>query len=253
MPEADAAIAEDAFLGGRIRLRQPRRGHRAGTDAVLLAALIAPREGETVYDLGAGVGAVGLIVAARTKGRVVFVEREPVLAALCRENIALNRLAARARVIEADLLAPAAVRRERGLVPQSADWVVTNPPFLEEGRGRPSPDALRAAAHELPADGLERWIAAAADLLRPNGRLALIHRADALAACLAYLGRGFGAVAIRPVHPAPGEAAIRILITAVKASRAPSRLLPGLVLHDAAGAFTPEAQALHRGESLLVA
>ena len=184
---------------------------------------------------------------------MVFVEREPVLAALCRENIALNRLEARARVIEADLLAPAAVRRERGLVPQSADWVVTNPPFLEEGRGRRSPDALRASAHELPADGLERWIAGAADLLRPKGRLALIHRADALAACLAHLGRGFGAVAIRPVHPAPGEAAIRILITAVKASRAPSRLLPGLVLHDAAGAFTPEAQALHRGESLLVA
>ena len=140
MLEPDAAIVEDAFLGGRIRLRQPRRGHRAGTDAVLLAALAAPREGETVYDLGAGVGAVGLIVAARTKARVVFVEREPVLAALCRENIALNRLEARARVIEADLLAPAAVRRERGLAPQSADWVVTNPPFLEEGRGRRSPD-----------------------------------------------------------------------------------------------------------------
>jgi tRNA1(Val) A37 N6-methylase TrmN6 len=113
MLEPGAAIAEDAFLGGRIRLRQPRRGHRAGTDAVLLAALAAPREGETVYDLGAGVGAVGLIVAARTKARVVFVEREPVLAALCRENIALNRLEARARVIEADLLAPAAASPTR--------------------------------------------------------------------------------------------------------------------------------------------
>ena len=118
MPEADAVIAEDALLGGRVRLRQPRRGHRAGTDAVLLAALAAPREGETVYDLGAGVGAVGLAIAARAAARVVFVEREPVLAALCRENIALNRLEARARVIEADLLAPAAARRERGLVPR---------------------------------------------------------------------------------------------------------------------------------------
>ena len=159
MLEPGAAIAEDAFLGGRIRLRQPRRGHRAGTDAVLLAALAAPREGETVYDLGAGVGAVGLIVAARTKARVVFVEREPVLAALCRENIALNRLEARARVIEADLLAPAAARRERGLVPQSADWVVTNPPFLEEGRGRRSPDAaarLSARASRRRPEALDR-------------------------------------------------------------------------------------------------
>jgi tRNA1(Val) A37 N6-methylase TrmN6 len=251
MVEPDGQVAEDAFLGGRIRLRQPRRGHRAGTDAVLLAAIVASRQGETVYDLGAGVGAVGLAIAARSGARVVFVEREPVLAALCRENIALNRLDGRARVIEADLLAPAAERRESGLVPESADCVVTNPPFLEEGRGRHSPNSLRALAHELPADGLERWIASAAGLLRPKGRLALIHRADALAACLAHLARGFGAVAIRPVHPGPDEPAIRILVTATKGSRAPSRLLPGLVLHDAAGAFTPEAEALHRGERLL--
>src|SRR4051812_10083316 len=107
MPEPDGDVTEDALLGGRVRLRQPRRGHRAGTDAVLLAASLDPRAGATVYDLGAGAGAVGLIVAARTKARLVFVEREPGLAALCRENIALNRLDGRAEIIEADLLAAA--------------------------------------------------------------------------------------------------------------------------------------------------
>jgi tRNA1(Val) A37 N6-methylase TrmN6 len=252
MADADAEVTEDALLGGRVRLRQPRRGHRAGTDAVLLAACLDPIEGDSVYDLGAGAGAVGLIVAARTKAGVVFVEREPVLAALCRENVALNRLAARARVIEADLLWPAAERRAAGLLPESADAVLTNPPFLEEGRSRRSPSALRAAAHALPEDGLRRWIASAADLLRPKGRLAMIHRADAIEPCLRHLARGFGEAAIRPVHARPDEPAIRILVTAVKSSRAPVRLLPGLVLHDAAGRFTSQAEAVHRGEALLV-
>jgi tRNA1(Val) A37 N6-methylase TrmN6 len=250
--DPSGGITEDSLLGGRVKLRQLRQGHRAGTDAVLLAASVLVRDGETAYDLGAGAGAVGLILAARASADVVLVEREPVLARLCRENVALNGLGARARVIEADILLPAAERRERGLLPASADVVATNPPFLEAGRARRSPARLRASAHELPEDGLGRWIASAADLLRPKGRLALIHRADALDACLRHLSRGFGAVAVRPVHARPGEPAIRILVAAVRGSRAPLRLLAPLVLHDASGAFTAEAEAVHRGECLLI-
>jgi tRNA1(Val) A37 N6-methylase TrmN6 len=250
--DPSGGVTEDSLLGGRVTLRQPRQGHRAGTDAVLLAASVPVRDGETVCDLGAGAGAVGLILAARAPADVVFVEREPVLARLCRENAALNGLGARARVIEADILRTAAERRERGLLPASADVVATNPPFLEAGRARRSPTALRASAHELPEDGLGRWIVAAADLLRPKGRLALIHRADALEACLRHLSRGFGALAVRPVHARPGEPAIRVLVAATKGSRAPLTLLPALVLHDGTGAFTPEAEAVHRGELLLV-
>jgi tRNA1(Val) A37 N6-methylase TrmN6 len=252
MPEAWTEATEDTLIGGRIRLRQPKRGHRAGTDGVLLAASVEARDGHTVYDLGAGAGAIGLVLAARTKARIVFVEREPALAALCRENVVLNGLGARALVIEADLLAAAAERRARGLLPGSADVVATNPPFFEAGRARGSPARLRASAHELPEDGLKRWIASAADLLRPKGRLALIHRADALDACLHHLATAFGAAAVRPVHARPDEPAIRILVAATKGSRAPPALLPALVLHDATGAFTPEAEALHRGERLLV-
>ena len=252
MAEESGEVTEDTLLGGRVRLRQPGRGHRAGTDAVLLAASVGVRDGETVCDLGAGAGAVGLILAIRAQVDVTFVERDPWLAQLCRENAALNGLDGRARVIETDILAPAAERRARGLRPGSADAVATNPPFLAAGRARRSPTRLRADAHELPPDGLERWISIAADLLRPKGRLALIHRADALGACLRHLARGFGAVAIRPVHPRPDEPAIRILVAAVKGSRAPPALLPPLVLHDASGAFTPRAEAVHRGELLLI-
>ena len=38
MTEAAADITEDAFLGGQLRLKQKRSGHRAGHDAILLAA-----------------------------------------------------------------------------------------------------------------------------------------------------------------------------------------------------------------------
>ena len=242
------AAEPDLFLGGRLRLRQPPRGaHRAGTDAVLLARLMVPEPGAAVADLGAATGAVGLAVAhLAPECRVVLVERDPALAALARENAAANGLDGRVSVIEADLLAPGSARRAAGLVPDSADLVLTNPPFFEDPSHRPSPDAGRAAAHAFPAQGgLEAWLRACADLARPGGRIGLIHRADALPACLDALKRRFGDCAVRPVHARADRPAIRVLISGRKGSRAAFRLLPPLVLQDADGRFTPEAEALH--------
>jgi tRNA1(Val) A37 N6-methylase TrmN6 len=245
----DDAVTEDALLGGTIRLLQPRRGHRAGTDAVLLAAFAEAGEGELVVDLGSASGAVGLMAAARQPGaRVLLVEREPDLVALARRNIALNGFADRAEAAAADVFAPLADRVAAGLMSGSADIVLTNPPFFEAGEARASPEPGRRRAHAMAGGDLAAWIATARDLLRHRGRLVLIQRADKLAQCLAAL-RGFGAIRITPVYPRAGAEAVRILISAVKDSRAPLAIAPQLVLHEADGSFTPEAAVLHAAPS----
>jgi tRNA1(Val) A37 N6-methylase TrmN6 len=246
-------VTEAPWLGGRLVLRQPARGrgHRAGSDAALLAAAADPRPGERVVDLGAGTGAVGLALAARVPDlAVVLVEREPDLAELAAWNAAANGLSG-VSVVRADVLASSRLRRAAGLVPGIADLVATNPPYLDPARTRASPVAARASAHTAEAGGLSAWLAAAAWLLRPGGRLALVHRADALATCLAAAtDRTFGAVAVRPVHPRAEAPASRILLTAVRGSRAPGQILPPLVLHGEDGAFLPRAAALHEGAAL---
>ena len=237
------------FLGGRLRLLQPDRGHRAGTDAVLLAAAISA-PGGVLVDAGAGVGTVGLAYAARCPAlRVQLVEIAGEAAGFAARNIAGNELAGRVALMQADLLA-ARERRAAGLADGAADAVVTNPPFHAAGAVRASPDAGRAAAHVMAAS-LEQWLAACLALLRPGGTLALIHRADALAEILAASQGRMGAATVLPVHPRAGEAAVRILVRGVKGSRARPGIAPGLVLHAADGAFTSEAEALHRGEALL--
>ena len=188
----------------------------------------------------------------------MLVERDPGLAGLAVRNARANGLGDRVAVLAADALAPGARRRAAGLTAGMADILLTNPPFFEPGRHRPSPDAGKAAAHGFAAQdatalgpagsGLDGWLRTCADLLRPGGRLGLIHRADALPACLAALRGRFGAIAVRPVHPRADRAAIRILVRAVKGSRGPTELRPPLVLHGSDGRFTAEAEALHRGE-----
>lgn len=230
MSEA-ADITEDAFLGGQLRLKQKRSGHRAGHDAILLAAATEARAGDRVVDFGAGVGAAGLALARRVPGvRLSLVEIDPELAELARDNAAANAIAAETIVL--DVTADAQAFASNGLSPDSIDVVLMNPPFNDPARHRGSPDQARHTAHVATEETLHAWVHAARRILRSNGVLTLIWRADGIADVLAALSRGFGSLAILPVHGDAGRPAIRVLVRAVKGGRAPTRLLPGLMLND---------------------
>jgi tRNA1(Val) A37 N6-methylase TrmN6 len=247
-----ADVTEDAVLGGKLLLRQPRRGHRVGHDAILLAAACPARARERVVDLGAGVGAAGLALALRVDGtKVTLVEIDAGLAALAAENARANGLAARVSSAVLDVAAPASAFAAAGLGPESVARVLMNPPFNDPVRQRVSPDRQRRLAHAGPGGTLVAWIKTAARLLRPGGTLTLIWRADGLADVVRALDAAFGALNVLPVHSKAGEPAIRILVRAAKASRAPLVLLPGLVLNDDAGVPSAQAELVLRGGAAL--
>ena len=241
----------DALLDGKLTLRQPLRGHRFGHDAVLLAAATPAKKGEHAIEFGAGVGAAGLALACRVEGlAVTLVELDPSLAALARENAARNALAERVRVVCLDVAASVAQFADAGLAPDSADHLLMNPPF--NAPYNPSPDQARRLAHAASSGTTARWIDTAARLLRPQGALTLIWRADGLADVLAALASGFGAITIMPVYPKPGAAAIRVLVSAAKTSNAPLSLLPGLVLARSDNKPSAQANAILRDGAPLV-
>jgi tRNA1(Val) A37 N6-methylase TrmN6 len=240
-------MTEDAVLGGRLRLRQPKRGHRVGHDAILLAAACPVRAGAKIVDLGAGVGAAGLALAVRIPGAMVtLVEIDPKLTALADENIRLNGLEPRVRAVTLDVAAPARAFAAAGLGADSMTAVLMNPPFNDPARQRSSPDAARALAHAAPRALLAPWVKTAARLLRVRGTLTLIWRADGLADVLAALAPAFGGPAVTPVHAVADKPAIRVLVTAVKGSRAPLALLPPLALAYDAGRPAARAEAVLR-------
>ncbi len=244
------ATSEDAVLGGRLILHQPRRGHRFGHDALLLAAAAAAQAGEHAVDLGAGVGPAGLALARRVTGvTVTLVEIDPILAGLAKQNAERNGLADRVRTVCLDAAAPSLDFAAAGLVAGSAHGVLMNPPF--NAAGNPSPVAGRRLAHSGGHDTLRQWTHTASRLLRPSGVLTLIWRADGLGEVLDVLASGFGAIAILPVHPKPAVPAVRVLVRAVKASRAPMQLLPGLLLANDEGKPSDAAEALLRGSAVL--
>jgi len=244
--ERTLETSEDAVLGGRLRLRQPLRGHRVGHDAILLAAFTDARSGEHAVDLGAGVGGAGLALARRVDGlRVTLVEIDPDLAALATANVELNGLGDRVRAVAGDaedIDALAAM----GLSLGSVDRVLTNPPFNDPRRQNVSPDARRRLAHVAEPGLLGRWVASAARLLKPAGVLTLIWRADGLDEVRSALEPAFGGMTVLPVYPRVGAPAIRVLVRARKGAGKSTTERPGLVLNGADGRPTGEAESVLR-------
>lgn len=235
----------DAVLGGRLKLLQPATGHRAGHDAILLAAA-APASTRAV-DLGAGVGTAGLALLARKAAqRVILVEIDAELAALARENAKRNGFKDHTEIAAADALKLGRKGGAAHPAMASADLVLTNPPFNDPARKNVSPDLSRRRAHNANDADLDQWVSAAERLLAPNGRLVLIHRPEAIDAILATLKGRFGAAELIPIFPRDDAPAIRLIVRAVKGRRTPPLLLPGLVLNDANNQPTQAADAILR-------
>jgi tRNA1(Val) A37 N6-methylase TrmN6 len=241
-------ITEDRVLNGRIRLRQPARGYRAGLDAALLAAAVCDvADGARVLEAGCGAGGVLLQAAARhPTARFVGVERDPAAAALAQENLVLNGLCERVEVLQADVAAPFA---RLGLAP--FDAAMANPPFFDDATALRAPAPAKRGAW-MADEGLSAWAGFLVKAVREGGTITVIHRADRLGDLLALLSPKAGSFQVRPVHPFADAPAKRVLVRAVKTGKAPLQLLPALVLHDRSGdKHTPETEAVLRGEAAL--
>ena len=247
-------FSTDQFLDGRLHLRQPIKGHRIGTDALLLAS--ATQTKGRACDLGSGVGAIGLALVLRGCEDVVLVEKNPVFADCAQANIdqfahKTTSNSARAQIVRADVFDRKTFLQCPLLANHSFDAVATNPPYDQALKGRHSPSELKLVAHDMQGGTLDDWLKVAVRLLKDGGVLTLIHRADRLQDVLAAMPKRAGGIAVLPVQPQSEQAATRIVVRAVAGSKAGLHLLPPLVLHRADGTFTDDGELIHKGRATL--
>lgn len=216
---------DNAFLGGRLNVLQPKIGYRAGADPVFLAAAVAAKPGQSVLDLGSGVGTALLCLGARVPGlSLTGVEVQPQLAALGRGNLSRNGMVG--EILEADVAAlPADLRQKR------FDHVITNPPFFDRQEGSPAKRVERELGRGETIS-LEHWLDAAMRRVAPAGTLTLINRIERLPDCLACLGGRLGSVTVLPLAPRQDRPAKLFVLAARRDRRGPFSLRPPFVLHQ---------------------
>jgi tRNA1(Val) A37 N6-methylase TrmN6 len=247
------AVTSDAFLGGRLKLLQPRAGFRAGLDSVLLGAAVGAARG-ALLDLGAGVGTAALVALThRPELSALLVENEPEALELAAQNIAANGFAGRAEPIPLDILDSAAAHAAAGLRRDHYAAVIANPPFFAAGQGTRARGPERARARQMDSAALDTWARVAAGAAAPAGEVIFVIPAEVLAPLLAAFDRRFGALTLLPLAPRPGLPASRVLIRGIKGSRAPLTLLSTRALHEMEGnAFSPEFVAILTGATPLL-
>ncbi|MFC5385222.1 tRNA1(Val) (adenine(37)-N6)-methyltransferase [Aquamicrobium segne] len=226
----------DAFHRGRFFLVQPAKGgHRAGMDAMMLAASLPSGFSGKLADFGAGAGAAGLAVLSRcAQASALLVERSPEMAEFARATLAHPgnaHFGARAQVLEADVSLSGKARHESGLADNHFDHVIMNPPFNAQ-KDRATPDELKRQAHVMDDDLFESWLRSAAAVTRPGGGLSIIARPQSLRTILNAADKRFGTMELIAIHPRPDTAAIRIILRGLRGARGRLTIRPPLILHD---------------------
>jgi tRNA1(Val) A37 N6-methylase TrmN6 len=228
-------------LDHRVRLLQPVGGFRTSLDSVMLAAACPAQGSETLLDLGCGVGGAGFCVLARAPGtHLTGVDIQPDHIDLAVQNIALNNMEGRCSFIPGDI---------RSLNIKEFDHVICNPPYLDAGTHTPSPSVPKATAlyHGDEDRSVKDWVEAGFRNLKNGGSFTIIHRADHTDKIIQSFGKKFGAIEIIPLWPRTGEAAKRVIIRAIKNRKTPAKIHAGLVLHNADGSYTEQADKILRG------
>lgn len=244
------ATTQDIFLKGRLTIEQPKQGFRSGSDAVLLAAAAAAIPFKHAIEAGCGAGAALLSVqalCAGQPGRLAGLEKDEAMAALADKNVHANEFIANIDIFLGDVLAP-----PRNLAGKF-DLVFSNPPFFDDNGAIRDPSPQRQAAYVLGAP-LEDWIKGMLTLAAPKGRIVIIHRAERLPDILDALRGKAGDIGVCPVRPRAGEIAKRVIVSALKGSRSPMRLLPGIDMHPTTGEgrFSQAYEAICDGGMLVV-
>lgn len=229
-----------SILRGKLTLNQPKEGYRAGIDPIFLAASIPLKSGESALEVGTGIGTALLCLAKRVEEtRCTGLEMQRELVRIAAKNIKNNHMQDRVEVMTGDLLMP-----PPRLAASSFCHVFANPPYFEQARATKSENILKAHSNVESSALLEQWVEFCAKMVKPKGSVSFIFTSDRLADLISKMSMRLGSLEIFPLWSKGGLPAKRIIVRGWKNKNGPSKLHPGLLLHNKDGSYTREAAGI---------
>lgn len=235
-------ITQDYILGGRISIRQPSSGYRVAIDPVFLASSINAMKGDTILDVGAGVGSSSLCLALRIPGlKITGLEIQKSMVRLASENIAINNMRNSIEMLNGNLIAP-----PPRLAAGTFSHVMVNPPYLEEISSSIKYVNENSKISHLQKISFETWAKFCMLMVRPNGTITFIHSADKLDSILSIFSGKVGDICVYPLWPGNNDPAKRVIVSVRKNSKKPMKILQGIKLQDSTGKYSRDAEHILR-------
>ncbi|GHT93474.1 methyltransferase [Alphaproteobacteria bacterium] len=222
-------LTKDYVLKGRVSLLQPKYGYRVAVDPFVLSSFVNVRDGQSVLDVGCGVGAISLILKLKNPfAQITAIDVDRDICDICMRNSEENSL-------DIDIINVGIENFHKNHRNNLFDHVVTNPPFFNKKSTRVSDLKLLANFETIE---LSDWVSCCLKNLKNGGMFYIIHHASRISDILLSLAKKAGATEIIPIFPKDGQDAIRVIVKCKKGSMESTRITSGLILHDRDGNFS---------------
>lgn len=229
----DYEKVEDLGLKG-YKVIQNKDGFCFGSDAVLLARFAKLRKGSRVLDMCTGTGIIPVLLWGMNElSEIDAVEIVPEVSDMAKRTMELNLLSGNIRVHCADLKN---VKEMFGA--HAFDAVTCNPPYMNAGGGIVNPkDKLALARHEI-ACTLDDVVRCAKSVLKPTGKLFMVHRSDRMCDVITTLRKyNIEPKRLSIVYPSEGKAASLILVEGAVHGKPQLKLEPAVFMYDKDGNY----------------
>ncbi len=240
---------QDRFLGGGIKIWQPKKGYRAGIDPILLAASVNVVEGQKVLDLGCGVGTASFAIGYRIKNVELYgIEVQKSFADLAELNSKENG-------IELKLECNNILNLSSDMVSKSFDHVIANPPYFDRKSSIKAMDFLKEKSLGDTCS-LSDWLKVAARRVKPKGYVHFIIRTERLLELFSNMPNSLGSLVVTPIISRKNENAKLSILHAKKNGRADFVISSPIILHpvkdETPEKYVPEInEVLRNGASLV--
>ena len=242
-------FTKDSFLGGGIRIWQPKKGYRAGIDPILLAASVNVSAGQKVLDLGCGVGTASFAIGYRVKNVELYgIEIQKVFADLANLNSKENG-------IELQIECTNISNLSSNITSKNFDHVIANPPYFDR---KFSVSGMNFSKEKSFGDTctISEWLKVAAKRAKPKGFVHFIVRSDRLMEIFTNMPNSLGSLVITPIISRKNQNAKLTILHAKKNGRAGFIISSPIILHplksDSRKKYVPKVdKVLRNGASLI--
>jgi tRNA1Val (adenine37-N6)-methyltransferase len=213
-----------------------------GMDAVLLSGFAQVKPGERVVDLGTGTGIIPILLEAKTAGEhFTGLEIQPESADMARRSVAINGLEEKIDIVTGDIKEAVEL-----FGASSFDVVTSNPPYMIGQHGLTNADDAKTIARHEVLCTLEDVIAQSARLLKPKGRLYLVHRPFRLVEIFTLMhDYGIEPKRMKMVHPFVDKEPNMVLIEGLRGGNPRLSVEKPVIVFKEPGIYTEEIREVY--------
>lgn len=233
-------IRTDIVPGTNYKILQNKSKFSYGIDAILLSNF-AKAKG-LVMDLGTGTGIIPIrLVDDKAVEKIYGVEIQKDVAELANKSLELNGLQEKIEILNMDL------KNLRGIFPKASfDTITSNPPYMKAGASIINgQDNFAISRHEI-ACNFEDIISISDYLLKPLGKIYLVHRPDRLVDII-YTMRKYKIEPkyIRFVQARVDKKPNLLLIEGVKGGKIDLKFYDPLIVYNEDGSYLDEIYKIY--------